>query len=233
MLEQVFEPFFRLESSRNADTGGVGLGLSIARDIAQAHGGSLTLRNRIAARPRSDLALTATPPASARARLQFVTIAYSLPRARCLQCLHGHYLEDHHMRALKSSSDRCSRIAAGANRATAGAAARRPVRLERLAILLDLDAYQKGEVERVLKEQREAMRAEREAQRAAREANDGAATGERPSRDELQARRDESRDAVFGQAAEHLERAANDEAQASHAAPPRAVAARAAAAGRA
>ncbi len=46
MLEQVFEPFFRLESSRNADTGGVGLGLAIARDFAQAHGGSLTLRNR-------------------------------------------------------------------------------------------------------------------------------------------------------------------------------------------
>ena len=46
MLEQVFEPFFRLEASRNIDTGGVGLGLSIARDLAQAHGGSLTLRNR-------------------------------------------------------------------------------------------------------------------------------------------------------------------------------------------
>jgi len=45
-LEKVFEPFFRLESSRNRDTGGTGLGLSIARDIAQAHGGSLTLRNR-------------------------------------------------------------------------------------------------------------------------------------------------------------------------------------------
>jgi signal transduction histidine kinase len=45
-LDQVFEPFFRLESSRNSDTGGVGLGLSIARDIAQAHGGSLVLRNR-------------------------------------------------------------------------------------------------------------------------------------------------------------------------------------------
>ena len=44
-LEQVFEPFFRVESSRNRDTGGTGLGLSIARDIAQAHGGSLTLRN--------------------------------------------------------------------------------------------------------------------------------------------------------------------------------------------
>jgi signal transduction histidine kinase len=44
-LERVFEPFFRLESSRNRDTGGSGLGLSIARDIAQSHGGSLTLRN--------------------------------------------------------------------------------------------------------------------------------------------------------------------------------------------
>jgi signal transduction histidine kinase len=46
MLERVFEPFYRLESSRNADTGGVGLGLSIARDIAQSHGGSLVLANR-------------------------------------------------------------------------------------------------------------------------------------------------------------------------------------------
>jgi signal transduction histidine kinase len=45
-LEKVFEPFYRLESSRNRDTGGTGLGLSIARDVAQAHGGSLVLRNR-------------------------------------------------------------------------------------------------------------------------------------------------------------------------------------------
>jgi len=44
-LERVFEPFYRVESSRNRDTGGTGLGLSIARDIAQAHGGSLILRN--------------------------------------------------------------------------------------------------------------------------------------------------------------------------------------------
>jgi len=44
-LERVFEPFYRLESSRNRDSGGTGLGLSIARDIAQSHGGSLTLRN--------------------------------------------------------------------------------------------------------------------------------------------------------------------------------------------
>jgi signal transduction histidine kinase len=45
-LERVFEPFYRLESSRNRATGGTGLGLSIARDVAQAHGGALTLANR-------------------------------------------------------------------------------------------------------------------------------------------------------------------------------------------
>jgi signal transduction histidine kinase len=44
-LDQVFEPFFRIEASRNRDTGGAGLGLSIARDIAQAHGGSIVLKN--------------------------------------------------------------------------------------------------------------------------------------------------------------------------------------------
>ena len=44
-LEAVFEPFVRLEGSRNRDTGGVGLGLAIARTIVQAHGGSVILRN--------------------------------------------------------------------------------------------------------------------------------------------------------------------------------------------
>ncbi|MDH3282125.1 MAG: ATP-binding protein [Gammaproteobacteria bacterium] len=45
-LEHVFEPFVRLEPSRSRETGGVGLGLSIDRDIARAHGGDLMLRNR-------------------------------------------------------------------------------------------------------------------------------------------------------------------------------------------
>lgn len=44
-LEQVFEPFFRVEASRNRDTGGTGLGLCIARDIVQAHGGEIGLAN--------------------------------------------------------------------------------------------------------------------------------------------------------------------------------------------
>ena len=45
-LARVFEPFVRLEESRNRDTGGVGLGLSIARTIIHAHGGELWLANR-------------------------------------------------------------------------------------------------------------------------------------------------------------------------------------------
>ncbi|RON80637.1 ATP-binding protein [Pseudomonas fluorescens] len=44
-LERVFDPFFRLEASRNRDTGGVGLGLSAARAIAREQGGELTLSN--------------------------------------------------------------------------------------------------------------------------------------------------------------------------------------------
>jgi two-component system OmpR family sensor kinase len=44
-LEAVFEPFRRLETSRNRETGGSGLGLSIARNIIRAHGGDITLTN--------------------------------------------------------------------------------------------------------------------------------------------------------------------------------------------
>jgi two-component system osmolarity sensor histidine kinase EnvZ len=43
--EDVFRPFFRLESSRNPETGGTGLGLAIARDIMRSHGGDLTLHD--------------------------------------------------------------------------------------------------------------------------------------------------------------------------------------------
>jgi signal transduction histidine kinase len=44
-LEKVFEPFYRLESSRSRDTGGTGLGLAIARNVAQLHRGQVSIRN--------------------------------------------------------------------------------------------------------------------------------------------------------------------------------------------
>jgi signal transduction histidine kinase len=45
-LEGVLEPFVRLESSRSRETGGTGLGLTIARRLAERDGGSLKLVNR-------------------------------------------------------------------------------------------------------------------------------------------------------------------------------------------
>lgn len=44
--ERVFAPFVRLEESRSRETGGVGLGLSVARSIVRGHGGDLVLENR-------------------------------------------------------------------------------------------------------------------------------------------------------------------------------------------
>lgn len=44
-LARVFEPFYRLESSRSRSSGGTGLGLTIARNIAEQHGATLSLAN--------------------------------------------------------------------------------------------------------------------------------------------------------------------------------------------
>ena len=57
-LERVFAPFYRREPSRNRKTGGIGLGLSVARSIARSHGGDLVLENR----PGGGLTARATLP---------------------------------------------------------------------------------------------------------------------------------------------------------------------------
>ena len=44
--ERVFEPFVRLDESRSAETGGIGLGLAIARSIVRGHGGDIALEDR-------------------------------------------------------------------------------------------------------------------------------------------------------------------------------------------
>lgn len=57
-LSRVFSPFVRLEVSRSRHTGGSGLGLGIARHIARAHGGDITLANH----PAGGLLATLTLP---------------------------------------------------------------------------------------------------------------------------------------------------------------------------
>jgi len=57
LTDKVFDPFFRIESSRARHTGGTGLGLGIARNIARAHGGDLTLHDRDGGGLRAELTL--------------------------------------------------------------------------------------------------------------------------------------------------------------------------------
>ncbi|HXC54110.1 MAG TPA: ATP-binding protein [Rhizomicrobium sp.] len=54
---RVFEPFVRLESSRNSETGGTGLGLTLVKAIAQGHGGGVVLENRAEGGLRARLSL--------------------------------------------------------------------------------------------------------------------------------------------------------------------------------
>lgn len=60
-MGEMFEPFTRLETSRSCETGGFGLGLSIARDIVEGHGGAIALANR----PEGGLCVTVRLPREA------------------------------------------------------------------------------------------------------------------------------------------------------------------------
>lgn len=55
-LEKVFEPFYRVESSRNRETGGTGLGLAIVRNLLHGQGGEIVLENH----PEGGLVATLT-----------------------------------------------------------------------------------------------------------------------------------------------------------------------------
>ena len=71
LLEQVMEPYYRIEPSRNSATGGFGLGLSIAQMVAQAHQGTLRLRNGEA----GGLIATLTLPRTAAAAQELAAAA--------------------------------------------------------------------------------------------------------------------------------------------------------------
>jgi signal transduction histidine kinase len=59
--QRVFEPFVRLEASRNNETGGSGLGLTLVKVIAEGHGGTIELENKEAQGLRARLSLPREP----------------------------------------------------------------------------------------------------------------------------------------------------------------------------
>jgi signal transduction histidine kinase len=74
-LDEVFEPFVRLEASRNAATGGAGLGLTLARSIAREHGGDVVLENRWAGGEIVGLRASLRLPAEQRRAKPAVAVA--------------------------------------------------------------------------------------------------------------------------------------------------------------
>lgn len=61
-IDRVFDPFVRLDESRSLETGGHGLGLSIARSIVRAHGGDIVLSNRETGGLRATVRLPVSSP---------------------------------------------------------------------------------------------------------------------------------------------------------------------------
>ena len=68
-LERVFEPFYRLEASRNRSTGGVGLGLAICRQAIAEQGGQIILHNKTTGGLRAIVRLPYAPVARTNGRI--------------------------------------------------------------------------------------------------------------------------------------------------------------------
>ncbi len=67
LIEEVFQPFYRIEGSRHRSSGGSGLGLYIARDLLRRQGGDVTLANRLGGGLRAEVVLPRATPAKAPA----------------------------------------------------------------------------------------------------------------------------------------------------------------------
>ncbi len=65
-IDKIFERFYRVDSAHNRNVEGVGLGLSLSREIARAHGGELSLLT--SAQPKVEFILTLPPPIPADTR---------------------------------------------------------------------------------------------------------------------------------------------------------------------
>lgn len=74
-LEEVFEPFVRLEASRSNATGGAGLGLTLARSIAREHGGDVILENRLNGKQIAGLRASLRLPCEQRRQKPAGTVA--------------------------------------------------------------------------------------------------------------------------------------------------------------
>src|SRR5208283_957753 len=61
-LQKIFEPFYRIDDARNRETGGAGLGLSIADRAIRLHGGQLRASNRKEGGLEVEIRIPAGPP---------------------------------------------------------------------------------------------------------------------------------------------------------------------------
>jgi signal transduction histidine kinase len=62
-LPYIFEPFYRVDSSRSRDTGGYGIGFSLSKRIVDAHGGSIEILSAEGKGTTVTIFLPYSPPA--------------------------------------------------------------------------------------------------------------------------------------------------------------------------